>query len=89
MKSWRIILSAVSSSLRVRQLFSLCSESALPFAGNAISNLVVNSAVLAAGVGIYVFDQKVTSGLKDKLEDELKNPYLKGDLKSYLEEKQK
>jgi len=54
-----------------------------------VGNLAVNGGVLAAGVGIFVFDQKVTGDLKAKLEEEMKNPYLKGDLDGYLEDDQK
>mmetsp|Transcript_19767 Transcript_19767/g.47338 ORF Transcript_19767/g.47338 Transcript_19767/m.47338 type:complete len:165 (-) Transcript_19767:238-732(-) len=54
--------------------------------GPALGNIAINSAVLAIGVAVYVFDQKITSDLKRKLEEELKNPYLKGDLDGFLEE---
>jgi len=45
----------------------------------SMSNLAVNAAVLAGGVGIFFFDRSVTSKLREKAEAELKNPYLKGD----------
>ena len=47
--------------------------------GQAMSNLAVNGAVLAGGVGIFIFDKSVTSKLREKAAAELKNPYLKGD----------
>ena len=51
----------------------------------AMGNLAVNGGVLAAGIAIFFFDQKVTSDLKNKLEEEMKNPYLKGDLDGFLD----
>ena len=45
----------------------------------AMSNLAVNGAVLAGGVGLFLFDRSVTAKLREKAEQELKNPYLKGD----------
>lgn len=39
----------------------------------------MNGAVLAAGIGVFFFDRSVTSKLREKTENELKNPYLKGD----------
>ena len=50
-----------------------------------MGNLAVNGGVLAAGIAIFFFDQKVTSDLKNKLEEEMKNPYLKGDLDGFLD----
>lgn len=47
--------------------------------GKAMSNLAVNAAVLAGGVGIFLFDRSVTAKLREKADQELKNPYLKGD----------
>ena len=47
--------------------------------GDSLGNLVVNGAVLAAGIGVFFFDRSVTSKLREKVEAELSNPYLKGD----------
>jgi len=47
--------------------------------GKAMSNLAVNAAVLAGGVGIFLFDRSLTAKLREKADQELKNPYLKGD----------
>ena len=47
--------------------------------GAAIENLAINAAVLGAGVGVFIFDRKVTADLRAKAEAEIKNPYLKGD----------
>ena len=34
----------------------------------------------AAGVAVFFFDRSVTAKLREQVEAELKNPYLKGDL---------
>ena len=47
--------------------------------GKSMSNLAVNAAVLAGGVGIFLFDRSLTAKLREKADQELKNPYLKGD----------
>lgn len=47
--------------------------------GNSLGNLVVNGAVLAAGIAVFFFDKSVTSRLREKVKAELSNPYLKGD----------
>lgn len=46
---------------------------------DSLGNLAVNAAVLAAGIGVFFFDKSVTAKLREKTEEELKNPYLKGD----------
>ena len=45
----------------------------------SLGDLAVNSAVTAAGVGIFFFDRSVTANLREKVQAEMKNPYLKGD----------
>ena len=47
---------------------------------NALADVGINAAVVAGGVGIFLFDQSVAAKLKEKAEAELSNPYLKGDL---------
>ena len=47
---------------------------------NSLENLAVNGGVLAAGVAVFFFDRSVTAKLREQVEAELKNPYLKGDL---------
>eukprot|EP00965_Chrysotila_dentata_P005327 175213-Pleurochrysis_carterae.AAC.1 len=54
------------------------SVSQLPSNPAEFGNVVVNGFVLAVGCAAFVFDQRVQSQLKQKLEDELANPYLKG-----------
>ena len=40
----------------------------------ALSDLAINAAVLAGGVGIFFFDRSVTAKLREKAEKELANP---------------
>uniref|UniRef100_A0A7S0PXM2 Uncharacterized protein n=1 Tax=Coccolithus braarudii TaxID=221442 RepID=A0A7S0PXM2_9EUKA len=53
---------------------------------NALGNLVVNAGVLGAGVGVYLFDRKIQTDLKAKLEEDLDNPYLKGGSEFFFED---
>ena len=53
--------------------------------GNSLGNLAVNALVLAVGVGVFFFDQSVTKSLREKMEKEMENPYLKGGVESYME----
>mmetsp|Transcript_113763 Transcript_113763/g.179010 ORF Transcript_113763/g.179010 Transcript_113763/m.179010 type:complete len:192 (-) Transcript_113763:71-646(-) len=45
---------------------------------NALQDLAINLGVLIAGVGIFLFDRKVTADLDEKTRQELSNPYLAG-----------
>ena len=40
-------------------------------------SVCVNGGVLAAGVGVFIFDKTVTAKLREQTEKDLANPYLK------------
>jgi len=52
----------------------------------SLGNLAVNAVVLAVGIGVFFFDQSVTKSLREKMEKEMENPYLKGGVASYMED---